>query len=52
MTYIDPVTYGVDGLRTVIIGVSQFPLYVDLGVLVGFSAVMFTVGTIAFERMK
>jgi len=52
MTYIDPVTYGVDGLRTVIIGVSQFPLYVDLGVLVGFSAVMFTLGTRAFERMK
>lgn len=52
MTYIDPVTYGVDGLRTVIIGVSQFPLYVDLGVLAGFSAVMFTLGTRAFERMK
>lgn len=52
MTYIDPVTYGVDGLRTVTIGVSQFPLYVDLAVLAGFAAVMFTVGTMAFERMK
>ena len=52
MTYIDPVTYGVDGLRTVTIGVSQFPLYADLGVLAVFAAVMFTVGTIAFERMK
>ena len=52
MTYIDPVTYGVDGLRTVIIGVSQFPLYLDLGVLAGFAAVMFTIGTRAFERMK
>jgi len=52
LTYIDPVTYGVDGLRTVTIGVSQFPLYVDLAVLAGFAAVMFTVGTIAFEHMK
>jgi len=51
MTYIDPVTYGVDGLRTVTIGISQFPLYIDLAVLAGFAAVMFTVGTAAFERM-
>jgi len=52
ITYIDPVTYGVDGLRTVTIGVSQFPLYMDLAVLATFAAVMFTVGTAAFERMK
>jgi len=52
ITYIDPVTYGVDGLRTVTIGVSQFPLYLDLAVLMGFAAIMFTVGTGAFERMK
>jgi len=51
ITYIDPVTYGVDGLRTVTIGVSQFPLYVDLAVLAGFAVVMFTIGTRAFERM-
>jgi len=52
ITYIDPVTYGVDGLRTVTIGISQFPLYFDVGVLGMFAAVMFTVGTRAFERMK
>jgi ABC-2 type transport system permease protein len=52
ITYIDPVTYGVDGLRTVTIGISQFPLYFDLGVLAAFAAVMFTIGTRAFERMK
>ena len=52
ITYIDPVTYGVDGLRTVTIGISRFPLYMDLAVLAVFATVMFTVGTIAFERMK
>jgi len=52
ITYIDPVTYGVDGLRTVIIGVSRFPFYIDLAVLVVFAVIMFTVGTKAFEHMK
>jgi len=52
ITYVDPVTYGVDSLRTVTIGVSQFPLSLDLAILAGFAAVMFTVGTRSFERMK
>ncbi|MEM2942685.1 MAG: ABC transporter permease [Candidatus Bathyarchaeia archaeon] len=52
ITYIDPVTYGVDGLRTATIGVSQFPLHLDLAVLAVFAAVMFTAGTKTFERMK
>ncbi len=51
ITYIDPVTYGVDGLRTVTIGISRFPLYMDLAVLAVFATVMFTIGTRAFERM-
>jgi ABC-2 type transport system permease protein len=52
VTYINPVTYGVDALRMAIIGMSQFPLYLDLLVLTGFAAVMFTIGTRTFERMK
>jgi len=52
ITYINPVTYGVDALRMAILGVSQFPLYVDLIVLTGFAVVMFTIGTRTFERMK
>jgi ABC-2 type transport system permease protein len=52
ITYIDPVTYGVDGLRTVTLGISRFPFYVNLAVLVAFATVMFTVGTKAFDRMK
>jgi ABC-2 type transport system permease protein len=52
VTYIDPVTYGVDALRTVIIGVSQFPLYIDILVLGGFALSMFTVGTEAFQHMR
>ncbi len=52
ITYIDPVTYGVDALRTITIGASKFPLYVDIAVLAGFAVIMFTIGTFAFERMK
>ena len=52
ITYIDPVTYGVDSLRFVTIGISKFPLYIDLSILIVFSTIMFTIGTISFERMK
>jgi len=52
IAYVDPVTYGVDGLRTVILGVSKFSFHVDLAILIAFAAAMFTIGTRAFERMK
>lgn len=52
ITYIDPVTYGVDALRAVTLGISKFPIYVDLIVLAGFASAMFTIGTMTFERMK
>lgn len=51
-TYLDPVTYAVDGLRGIMLGVSQFPLYVDLGVLVAFSSGMILLGSLAFRRLK
>ena len=52
ITYVDPVTYGVDSLRFVTIGISKFPLYIDLSILIVFATIMFTIGTISFERMK
>jgi len=51
----DPLTYGVDALRTVILGsvwTPLHPLFVDLGVVVAFDLVMFGIGTWAFSRMK
>jgi ABC-2 type transport system permease protein len=52
IAYVDPVTYGVDALRTVVLGVARFPFYVDLTILILFAIGMFSVGTKAFERMK
>jgi hypothetical protein len=36
----------------VILGISTFPVMMDLGVLLGFAAVMIGIGSIAFSRMK
>lgn len=49
---IDPVTYGVDALRAVLLGASSFPLLLDIGVLAAFTAVMVALGGFLFSRMK
>lgn len=51
-TILNPVTYAVDGIRGAMLGTSAFPLIIDFGVLVAFSAVMIVIGSIAFSRMK
>jgi len=51
----DPLTYGIDALRTVILGAAWtpiHPLWVNLGVVCVFDATMIGVGTWAFGRMK
>jgi len=51
----NPLTYGIDALRTVILGSAWTPiqpLYVNLGVVCIFDVVMIAVGTWAFSRMK
>ncbi len=52
LTRIDPVTYAVDALRHVIIGVSSMPLAFDVSVVIGFDIVLIVAGTWAFNRMK
>ena len=51
-TTLNPVTYAVDGMRGTMLGISSFPVIMDLGVLLGFAAVMIVIGSIAFSRMK
>ena len=51
-TFIDPLTYAVDALRKVILGVSHFPLFFDGGMLLVFTIVIITAGIYAFEKMK
>jgi ABC-2 type transport system permease protein len=51
-TMIDPVTYAVDGLRGLLLGSSQLPIILNLGILLGFAAVFIAVGTWSFKRLK
>jgi ABC-2 type transport system permease protein len=53
----NPLTYGVDALRQVVLGgawapLAIQPLWVDLGVVAAFDLVMVGVGTWAFTKMK
>lgn len=50
----NPLTYGVDALRTVILGSawSSHPLYYDLLIVAAFDIAMITIGTMAFSRKK
>jgi ABC-2 type transport system permease protein len=50
LSYLDPLTYGVDGLRGVLIGVSSFSLILDFILLLIFSSLMLFFGAFFFER--
>ena len=49
---VNPLTYGVDALRGVILGVSAFSLPFDFAVLIAFDIVMIIIGSVSFNNMK
>lgn len=51
-TRLNPVTYAVDAIRGLMLGVSVFGLAYDLAAMSVFALVMIAVGTLAFRRMK
>jgi ABC-2 type transport system permease protein len=50
--YIDPLTYGVDGLRGTLIGISAFPLWLDFTVLIVLCLALATLGSYFFSKME
>jgi ABC-2 type transport system permease protein len=51
----NPLTYGVDALRTIILGGNWqplYPLYYNLAIICGFDLIMIAIGTFAFSRRK
>ncbi|MHA1293838.1 MAG: ABC transporter permease, partial [Promethearchaeota archaeon] len=48
----NPFTYGVDIFRAVLLGVSFFPLWVDLLVVSGFGALSILIGAREFNKME
>jgi ABC-2 type transport system permease protein len=49
---VDPLTYGVDGLRSTLTGVAHFGLATDLGVLSGLTALLLVAGSYLFSRIQ
>jgi ABC-2 type transport system permease protein len=50
--YIDPLTYGVDGLRGTLVGISAFPLWLDFVVLIALCLALATLGSYFFSKME
>lgn len=49
---LDPLSYGIDGLRHVLVGVSTFNPWIDFLVLAGFSLIVLFIGKHLFEKME
>ena len=52
LTMFDPLTYGVEGIRYGLNGVSQIHPLVCFGVLLAFSVVMIGIGAFLFRKLK
>lgn len=52
VAFVNPLTYGVDGLRYSLIGFSSIPIWIDLSVLLAFCMVMVSVGSYLFGRSE
>ena len=50
LSYADPLTYGVDGMRGALLGVSTFPIALDLVILSGCAVGMVVLGAYFFEK--
>lgn len=50
IAYVNPLRYGVDGLRGAIIGISELALWVDFVVLLAFSTAMVLIGGYLFRK--
>ena len=51
LTRVDPLTYGVDLLRGIMINIHTFPLFFNLGLIIAFAMVMLTIAVIEFNMV-
>ncbi len=52
LAYLDPLTYGIDGLRSSLIGFTQFPMSLSLGILAVFGIIMVLLSSYLFNKVK
>ena len=50
ISYIDPLRYGVDGLRDSLLGVGMLPMWTNFAVLAGIAAFLTAIGSYAFSK--
>ena len=51
LAYLDPLFYGVDGMRAMLIGAGQMPVWVDFTVLIGLGTFMIFLASYLFRKM-
>ena len=52
VSYLDPLTYGVDGLRGVLVGVSSYSILFNFVMMVGLAMFMIFLGAYFFEKSE
>lgn len=52
LSNVDPLKYGVDGLRGTLLGISENSFLLDMSVLAGFSIFMIAVATLMFRKIE
>lgn len=52
VSYIDPLQYGVDGMRGAMVGVHAFPIYIDAIVVIVVALALVAISDHAFRRMQ
>ena len=51
VTFINPLTYGVDAVRGIILGPHQFPIFLDVAMMLLFSLIAMSIGVLSFRKM-
>jgi len=52
VTYANPLSYGVDGIRGILSGTMHFTFYTDFTVLLAFAVVVLALGTYLFSKIE
>lgn len=52
VTRIDPMTYGVDGLRSALTGMNHFSMALDAGIIIAVTAAIFFMGSLLFTKIE
>jgi ABC-2 type transport system permease protein len=52
ITSIDPLAYGIDGMRSALLGIAHFGPVIDASVLAGVALLFLSLGAYSFSRIE